>query len=306
MDDTLSGFRWWGEVAALGTASCWTLASMVFTHGGRRIGPFNLNKLRIPLAALLLGAMLLLTGNQGGWEAIATADYGWLALSGIIGLVLGDSSWFASLVAIGPRRATLLMSTAPVMTALLGWPLLGERLGWLAWTGIIITLGGITWVTAEREFHANGERKHVHPTAILLGLGGAAGQAVGLVIAKHAIVHSDILPLKATFLRMISAATAIWIFALIRKQGKSTLALMRDRTNMLVVAAGAVLGPFLGVWMSLIAVRHIEAGVAATIMATVPILILPMVILVYKEKVSPRAVFGAILAVGGVALLFWR
>jgi len=306
MDPNAEAFRWWGELAALGTATSWAVASMVFTLGGRRIGAFNLNKLRIPLAMVLLGATLLLTRNHLGWNEIAPIDYGWLALSGVIGLVLGDSSYFASLVAIGPRRATLLMSTAPVLTALLGWPLLGESLGWIAWLGILITLGGVIWVTAERDFHANGERRPVHFPAVMLGLGGAAGQAVGLVIAKHAITHSNILPLKATFIRMVSAAAAIWTYALLRGQGRSTIALLGDRTTRLVIAAGAVLGPFLGVWMSLISVRHIEAGVAATIMATVPIIILPMVVFVYKEKVSPRAVFGAILAVGGVALLFWR
>jgi drug/metabolite transporter (DMT)-like permease len=67
---------------------------------------------------------------------------------------------------------------------------------------------------------------------------------------------------------------------------------------------GAVTGPFLGVWMSLVAVKHTEAGVAMAIMSIVPVLVIPWVIIFFKEKVSLRAVLGAVLAVCGVFILF--
>jgi drug/metabolite transporter (DMT)-like permease len=298
--------NYFGELAALGTASCWTLASLVFTLAGRRIGAFNLNKLRIPIAAVCLGGMLVLTGSLDALGRLSLGDYGWLALSGIIGLVLGDSSYFAALVILGPRRAALLMSAAPVMAALIAWPFLGETLGWLAWTGIFVTVGGIAWVTAEREFHG-GPKTHGSKTlGVFLGLGGAAGQAIGIVIAKKVLVESDVEPLLATFVRMVAAALAIWSYATLRGQIRSTVAVLEDRRAAMAVSVGAILGPFIGVWLSLVSVKLIEAGVAATIMATVPVLILPLVILVYKERVSPRAALGAIVAVGGVAMLFLR
>jgi len=297
---------YWGELAALGTASCWTLASLVFTLIGRRIGAFNLNKLRIPVAVLFLGGMLAATGEFAQAASVGLSDYGWLGVSGVIGLVLGDSCYFGALVILGPRRATLLMSAAPVMAALLAWPSLGEHLGWLAWTGILVTLGGIAWVTAERDFHNNGATHGSKTLGILLGFGGAAGQAIGLVIAKKVLVGSAISPLLATFTRMVAAAIVIWAYASVRGQIRSTLSLLRQRVVLLAVIAGAVLGPFIGVWLSLISVKHIEAGVAATIMATVPVLVLPLVVLVYRERVSARAVLGAIVAVGGVAMLFLR
>lgn len=298
--------NYWGELAALGTASCWTLASLIFTLAGRRIGSFNLNKLRMPIAIVLLSSALLITGQFDTTGQLHRSGYAWLALSGVIGLVLGDSAYFRCLVLIGPRRATLLMSAAPVMAALIAWPFLGESLPWVAWLGIFMTVGGIAWVTAEREYHANNVPKRASFGGILLGLGGAAGQAVGIVIAKHVLVESDIAPLYATFVRMIAATSAIWLYATLRGQVRSTVSVLRDRKSTLIVAAGATLGPFIGVWLSLVAVKRIEAGVAATIMATMPILILPLVVLVYKEKVSARAVFGALIAVGGIALLFLR
>jgi drug/metabolite transporter (DMT)-like permease len=295
-----------GELAALGTASCWTLASLVFTLAGRRIGAFNLNKLRIPIAAICLGGMLVLTGGFGAVARFSMGDYGWLAVSGVVGLVLGDSFYFGALVILGPRRATLLMSAAPVMAALIAWPFLSEWLGWLAWVGILVTLGGITWVTAEREYQNNAQTHGSKTLGILLGLGGAAGQAIGIVIAKKVLVESNIEPLLATFVRMIAATAAIWFYTVFRGQIRSTLAVLSQRVTAIAVVAGAVLGPFIGVWLSLVSVKHIEAGVAATIMATIPVLILPLVVLVYKERVSMRAVLGAIVTVGGVAMLFLR
>ncbi|GAB4329180.1 MAG: DMT family transporter [Candidatus Zixiibacteriota bacterium] len=299
-------FEFWGELAALGTASSWALASMVFTLAGRRIGAFNLNKLRIPMAIVLLGTMLLITGQYVSWRDLSLPGYGWLALSGIVGLTLGDSAYFQSLVLVGPRRASLLMSSSPIMAALIAWPALGERLGTVAWLGIIVSVGGIAWVNAERIRDANNVKSRFDPRGIVLGLVGAAGQAIGLVIAKHVLVSNDIPPLFATFVRMLAAAVTIWAWAIAHRQVHSTLGVLRDRRAALTVCLGAVLGPFLGVWLSLVAVKHIEAGVAATIMAFFPVLILPVVAIVDKEKLSYRAVIGALVTVAGIAMLFLR
>lgn len=296
----------WGELAALGTASCWALASLVFTRAGRQIGAFNLNKLRIPIAAFCLSGALLLTGSGHDITHLTGGDAAWLALSGVIGLVLGDSCYFRSLVILGPRRATLLMSSAPVMTALLAVVFLDEHLGWVAWLGIAITLAGIAWVTAERDFHSDNSPHGSKALGVLLGLGGAAGQAIGLVIAKRVLVGSDIAPLAATLVRMIAATIAIWLFALAARQVRSTLVVLGQASVRWVVVAGAMLGPFIGVWLSLVSVKHIEAGVAATIMAIAPVLVLPLVVLIFRERVTLRAVLGAVAAVGGVAMLFLR
>lgn len=282
------------------------MASLVFTRAGREIGAFNLNKLRIPIAAVCLLGAVIVTGSVHDLGRLTRGDSAWLALSGIIGLVMGDSCYFRSLVILGPRRATLLMSAAPVIAALLALVFLHEHLGWMAWLGIAVTLAGIAWVTAERDFQSDNSPHGSRTVGVVMGLGGAAGQAVGLVIAKHVLVGSDIAPLAATLVRMIAATVIIWAYAAIAGQTRSTLDVLRRPAVRWVVLAGAVLGPFVGVWLSLISVKYIEAGVAATIMAIVPVLILPLVVLVFRERVTYRAVLGAIVAVGGVGMLFLR
>jgi drug/metabolite transporter (DMT)-like permease len=73
---------------------------------------------------------------------------------------------------------------------------------------------------------------------------------------------------------------------------------------MTFTSIGAIFGPFLGVSFSLLAVQQTATGIASTIMSIVPVLIIPPAVLVLHERVSARALIGAIAAVAGVALLF--
>ena len=132
-----------GELAALGTAMCWAMGSNLFAGAGQRMGSAVLNRLRITTAFVLLALTLLVT-RGAVWPVWATGRQTvLLALSGLIGFVFGDRHYFRSLVILGPGRASLLASTAPVVTVLLALPLLGEKPGPLALLGMALTLGGL-------------------------------------------------------------------------------------------------------------------------------------------------------------------
>jgi drug/metabolite transporter (DMT)-like permease len=73
---------------------------------------------------------------------------------------------------------------------------------------------------------------------------------------------------------------------------------------MFQLSLGAFFGPFLGVSFSLISIKYADAGIAATIMAMVPVLIIVPSAVIYKEKINLREVAGALLAVCGVAMFF--
>jgi drug/metabolite transporter (DMT)-like permease len=79
-----------------------------------------------------------------------------------------------------------------------------------------------------------------------------------------------------------------------------------ERRALWLTAGGAVVGPFLGITFSLMAVAHTQVGVAATIMAMVPIVMLPLLRIFYKEELSWKSIAGAFVAVGGVVLLFLK
>jgi drug/metabolite transporter (DMT)-like permease len=294
-----------GELAALGTACCWTFGSFFFDAAGRTIGPLSVNKIRIPMAAALLATALLVTTGHPFPTAISMMSLIWLTLSGLVGLVLGDFCFFTSLVILGPRRATLILSSAPVLTALAAWPILDEKLGVWAITGIIVTMGGILWVSIERRRGEHLVRTGSLTAGFLWGLGGATGQAIGLVLAKLGM-GDDLSALEGTFCRMAAASVLIWLPTLFIPAAWAKMHSMRNRRGILFSFAGAFVGPFVGVWLSLVAVKHTAAGVAATIMAIVPVLVIPLAVILHHERPSIRAIIGSIIAVGGVVILFLR
>lgn len=292
-----------GELAALTTAFCWSAGTILFTAAGRRIGSYNVNKIRLPIAAIYLTILLLaiqgtLLPTGLTWRVVC-----YLSLSGFIGLVIGDNCYFRCLVILGPRRGALMQALAPPMTALAAFWFLDERLSLLAIVGIAITLTGITWVTTDRRDEKIDAREGSKLIGIMMGICAAAGQAIGLVLAKEAM-GATFNPLSATFIRMISAALFIWLIAAARGEVTATLRSLADRKARYALMGAALAGPTLGVWMSLVAVKHTAAGVAATIMSTFPVIVIPLTILIHHDRPTYRSIIGAVVAVIGVALLF--
>jgi drug/metabolite transporter (DMT)-like permease len=254
----------------------------------------------VPLAT----ALLLTRGSV--WPTWATVpQLGILSLSGIIGFVFGDASFFRALVILGPGRAALLASTTPIFTTLLAWPVLGEVPGHLALLGMTLTLCGVAWVLYQREHQNQASIEGSLATGIIAGILGAFGQAGGYVLSKMAL-RTGIGPLSATVVRIAAAAVVLWVMAALQGETKMTLGALRDRTGALLTAGGAFCGPFLGVTLSLAAVQHVEAGVAASIIAFNPVLTLLISSRFHGERVTLRTMAGALVAVAGVIVLFLR
>ena len=230
----------------------------------------------------------------------------WLGLSGVIGLVLGDGCLFQAYLLVGTRVASLLMSLAPVFSALLAWLFLGEALSGQEILAMSLALAGVAWVVSERgaNHRAITVTRKQYTLGILLGIGGALGQALGLVTAKQAL--GDGYPaLSAVVIRMSVAMIAIWGLAMLHGDaGKTVRALRSNRGAGKFILGGAFLGPFIGVWLSLVAVQAARVGIASTLMAMTPVILLPLVYWLFHEKISARAAAGTLLAMGGVALMF--
>lgn len=308
-------FPFAGEAAGLCTALCWVGTSFCFAAASRRLGAGTVNLTRSILALgplLILNIIMLGEGwPEASWQAI-----GWLALSGIVGLALGDQFLFAALVDIGPRLSVLLMTLAPVFAAIAGLLMLSERIAGLALLGMAITLGGIAWVVAERPAPGDSRTALLPPAirtrGIVLGILAAAAQGIGVVLAKQGMLGSEprVEPIAAQLVRMSGGVTALAIaWAIIGPRRWLAGIDLRGagvrltRPAVVGLVAGTLLGPVLGVWMSLVAVRALDAGVASTLMSLSPVLVLPIARIVDRERIGWRAAVGAAVAVGGVVLL---
>jgi len=307
-----------GQFAALTTAVCWTATSLLFTAAARRLGTTVVNASRIVMAMVLLGVAHRLI--NGYWIPEAqTKQVAYLAVSGVIGLSIGDQALFLAFVSIGPRLATLLMTTAPIFAAVFGYAVLGERIGTQGLVGMALTIAGVAWVILERPPQLPAQRRHHHLRGVLLATVGAACQAGGLLLSKEGMGHGwlpesqFIAPQTATLIRMAFGALGMIPIIAIRVSrprrrptGEAdSLHPGRASVGWLCTFGGAVSGPFLGVWMSLVAADNAPLGIAQTLCSMVPIFVVPAVVLIHKEKVSARAVFGAVVAVCGASLLFY-
>jgi drug/metabolite transporter (DMT)-like permease len=299
-----------GEAAALVTAALWTSCSILFAAAGRRIGPLSVNAYRIVMAVALLGATHLALFRTIVPPA-SESQWFYMGLSGVAGLALGDFGYFGALVFLGPRRGVLLMAMAPIFSVIAGYFILGEIPGPWNLLGIIITLSGVTWVILEKEIHTNEPplplRQKVN--GIICGLSGAVGQGIGLVISKYGMLVAggrDAGPLNtlsATLIRMTVAAAFVWIMVAVSGRLPRVLAARHQTRAIGQTLAGAVTGPFIGVWLSMVAVTYAMAGVAATLMSLMPVLVIPVLWLLYRQKTSLRGIAGAAVAVVGVAIL---
>jgi drug/metabolite transporter (DMT)-like permease len=264
------------------------------------------NRIRLLLAILFLmathwllqGTLLPLTAEPERWL--------WLIPSGIVGLVVADGLLFQSFVWIGPRLGTLLMSLSPVVSALLAWLFLAETLTPGQLVGIALAIGGVIWVILDRNgtLRTSPDRRR-YLWGFLFGLGAATGQALGLIMAKKGL-GGDFPALSGNIIRMLAAATTLWAITFFQKQAGATVQrLIGQRQAILGIIGGAFFGPFLGVWLSLIAIQLTHVGVASTLMALPPIFLLPISHFVFKERLGWTAIFGTVTAMAGVVILFW-
>ncbi len=293
-----------GQLAAVVTSLCWTITSIIFTFAGQRVGALKVNRIRLAFAILWTLLMhLLLQGQLIPLDA-APERWLWLGLSGIFGLVLGDLFLFQAFVMVGPRISTLVMALSPVLSALAAWLWLGEALRPAQVIGILLTVGGITWVVLERTSGQAliTDRKR-YALGVLAAFGGAAGQSIGLLMAKVGL-EGGFLSISGLAIRMLVSAVAIWLITLLAGQAPATLQSMRDRRVLGLILAGSLIGPFLGVWLSIVSIQLAPVGVASTLMSLNPIFLLPFAYLLFKERVSPRAVLGTLVSMAGIALLF--
>lgn len=294
-----------GELTALATSVCFTIGSIYFTVASRRLGAVILNRTRLVIAWIFLAlSHWVVVGSlfptQAGWH-----EWIWLGASGIVGLALGDIFLFDGFSTIGPRLTMLMMSLSPILTTLLAWLFFDEVLTPMQLLGIGVTIGGIVWVVLEHnQQQANQVKNDNLMRGLAAGLGAAACQSIGLILARQGLGES-FSPLSGNYIRMVSAMVIMWTAAFFMGQAGSTFrALQSNPKAVLFAVVGAFLGPFLGVSLSLVAVQILEVGIVSTLMSLPPVLLLPISFFVFKERIGPAAVLGTLAALGGIAILF--
>ena len=294
-----------GELSALSAAFFWALASMFYRLLGKTIPPLQLNLFKGLIAIALL--LLTLTGQGWQWGTVSGNGILVLALSGMLGIGLGDTAYFMALNQMGARRTLLLETLAPPISAFLAFILIGETLSYLAWCGILVTICGVAWVISERTLDV-GQNRASLTLGIVWGLGAAIAQASGAVLSHAILITSALSPLESSLIRLtggLAITVFLGLFPLPLGKIKLTTNLVGLSWRLLgVLAIATFFGTYLGIWLQQTSLKFAPAGIAQTLLATSPLFVIPMVMLL-GEKVSWRALVGVFISIMGISLLFF-
>ena len=305
-----------GEILSLIVAVSWTFSAWYADKASRRIGSMETNVLRLVMAMLFLSALLWITVGRPYPVYADGKAWFWLGLSAIVGYVFGDYCLFNSYLCIGPRLGQLMMTLAPPMAAIAGWLMLGESMSWKSILAMAVTLCGIGMSILSR-----GEKHHlkldIPLKGILLGIGAGTGQGVGLVLSKIGMEHygaavpeeasaamGTMLPFASTMIRAVIGAIGFIILLGITKGLGSLKPAVKDANGMKYTALLTFFGPALGVSLSLMAVRYANAGIASTLMALAPVIIIAPDVLINKHKIKTKEIIGVLVSITGVAMFF--
>jgi len=288
-----------GEIAALFAALLWAISSVLYGRLGQTMAPVQLNLTKGVIAIALLSLTIFISGDL--FPVFSPVSLCLLLLSGVLGIGVGDTAFFVALNCLGARRALLMETLAPPMTAVTALIFLQERLNASAWCGILLTVIGVAWVVTERVPDTSIQTPTNISRGIAFGLLAAFALALAAVMARAAFAHTTISPLWAALLRL--SAGVFSLLPWIRWRHGSGWRLPSKRV-MATVFFAAFCGTYLGVWLQQTAIKLTAVGIASTLLQTSPLFILPIALWM-GEKISWRAIAGVIMAIAGVGVLFY-
>jgi drug/metabolite transporter (DMT)-like permease len=296
---TPGGFYFLGEVAAVTTALLWAVATVLYGRIGRSVSPMALNLMKNVIAAAMLWMTLLPT--EGIFFGLDRRAFVLLLLSGAIGIGVGDSAFFKALGWIGPRKALLLMTLSPPMTALLALVFLHEALTLRAWLGVVITVCGVGWVIADRAAPPQFGQGSEFGGAVFAAL-AALCQAAGAVLSHAAFLHLNLSPARTALTRLAGGILILLVLSSVMRRAMHVQWRNSSRIWGLLLIT-VFLGTYLALWLQQVSLKYAAAGIAQTLFATSPLFVLPIA-LKMGERITFRAVSGVVVALVGVAMLF--
>ena len=292
-----------GELAAFGTAVCWTIGALLFEQGIKRIGVLAVNFFKVTVAFILLTiTAALLRGMPIPFDASARTWF-FLVLSGMVGFVLCDTFLLTAYDTVGPRVAMLFMALSPPMTAGIAFLFLGESLGHRGFLGMSLVICGIIMTVFGRQNSftlsnmARDDRK-----GYICAFISSFGQSIGMNLTKIGVSGYD--AVSGTQIRVFAAIVGFGLLSLFVDKGRNIRKAVKNAEGLKYTSIGAVFGPFLGVTLSLYAVQRISAGIVSTLIGLTPILILVPEMFLFKKKIRPLEIAGAFVAVCGTAVFF--
>ncbi|RUO31668.1 EamA family transporter [Aliidiomarina sedimenti] len=294
-----------GQLAALLAALFWALATLLYNRSSLHLSAAQLNLVKGLVACPLLLGSLYLFGL--GFELdLRSPALWWLLLSGVIGITIGDTCYFSALRRLGPAHTILLEYLAPPFAAVLAWMFLRERLSLLEIIAALTVIAGVIFVLSEKRMQHDQMPARLSRSGLAFAVTAAWCQAVGLVMAFHALQAFEINALQAALVRLGGGTLALTIGLLLVAPGILTSTRQAlAKTRLLPLMVAIFFGTFMAIGLQQVAIAYVTPGIAQTLLATAPLFMIAINVLLGKT-LSLRALLGTLLALAGIALLFLR
>jgi len=288
--------KYLGELLSLYCAISWAITAIVFTEASKKIGVTALNFIRLIFAFVLLGLSLTIYKGYFLPPFDFKHDWIWLSLSGLVGFIIGDLFLFKSYIYLGFNQARLLMTAVPIFSSIMGLFILNESLNIKQVSGIVITVLGLIFALYNKNTFKNLN------IGILFALLGALGQASGLVLSKYGLKNLD--AFSGVQIRIFASILGFIIILSIQNKWTKIFSSFKNKKAVTYVFIGTFFGVYLGVSLGLLAITLTSIGVASTIMATVPIILIPISVFIYKQKLAFKEILGTIVSFIGISVFF--
>jgi len=291
-----------GQIFAVLTAACFATVSTVWSYVGKKLGSNTVTHIRLWLALPpMIFVHFLFTGTLFPVDLPSSSLLLFL-ISGLFGFAIADLFIFRSLILIGVRETLVILTLSPIFGALISWFALSEKLSHFQILGILITIGGVMWVIYEEGQNRIKAEKQ-HNLGIPFALAGGLAQALANILSKAALLN-NVHPISGTYIRLLAGLSGLILFALMRKSFVSDIRKMTHIRLTFLLAAAAVIGPIIGVVLSLYALTMAPVGIVTALVQISPVLLLPFDHFILKKKITAKVVLGTFVALLGASILF--
>jgi drug/metabolite transporter (DMT)-like permease len=292
-----------GELAALGAALGFSMTSICYTFAGRKLNAVTSIAMSLPISWIVLMVLHRLTLGEFLPTGVALDRVVYLSISGVLAFVIASYFVLNAYQSIGPRLTMLILSFAPVLGAIFAWIFLGQVLPLHAVIGILMVISGIVWVVIERGKPADDQIQLDMRRGVMLASLGTLAQAASFVFASQGL-YGNFPAFSAALIRIGAGIVAMWVFIAFQRKIGTTLAVLNERRLLLLLIGAAVSGPVISGSLLLVSFQTITVGVATTLSHTTAIMLIPISYVVFKERISRRAMIGTMISVAGIAVLF--
>ena len=287
-----------GEIYAILSGLFWAIAVCFFKRGGANMPAITLNLFKNIIGVILFAITLLVVG-QRLFIDVPVSEYLIIIASGVVGMTLADTLFFAALRRMGASMWAIVSSIYSPSVILMAYIFLGETLDWTDILGVIIIVGAIVTASARRNELSTFDRQHVG--GILLGILSLLLMAVGIIMMKPVLLRTPVL--WATQVRLIGSAVSLFILIMLSKKRRVLLRAMLPDGNWKYLLPGSLIGPYLALGFWIAGFKYALAGKAAILNQLNMVFIFVCAWLFLKEPLTLRKSLGLGIALGGAALV---